>query len=162
MTKITLRALKPMRYATRRLLPGDEFEVTSKDAKLLVALKRAEGLDRPLSEIPPIPESLARKIADIKSDAAPQQAVPAVPETQVATPENQAGNAPADLANDPDLAAPNTSGDDGEPPVDEETPAEDLATVRAQYKEIVGRAPYAGWTVEQLKEKIAEAQKAKS
>lgn len=36
-----LRAIKPLKYDTRRLMPGDEFEVArSRDARLLLATKR--------------------------------------------------------------------------------------------------------------------------
>lgn len=38
-----LIALKSMTYATRRLLPGDGFDVADRDAKLLVGLKRARA-----------------------------------------------------------------------------------------------------------------------
>jgi hypothetical protein len=36
-----LKALKPFRYARRALRPGDVFEATSKDGRLLKAVRRA-------------------------------------------------------------------------------------------------------------------------
>lgn len=47
-----LRAIKPLKYDTRRLMPGDEFEVArSRDARLLLATKRVSKV----VEAPPAP-----------------------------------------------------------------------------------------------------------
>lgn len=58
--KRTMKALRDMRYGTRRLKAGDTFEATHGHAKLLDAMKRAEYVDegRPRRQIPPIPEAL--------------------------------------------------------------------------------------------------------
>lgn len=57
-----LTALKSFRYRTRRLLPGDEFDANDRDARALVAVKRARGVnDRPKATLPePPPELVAR------------------------------------------------------------------------------------------------------
>jgi len=40
--RLKLIALKPLRYAGKSLLSGDEFEASAKDAKLLKAIRKAE------------------------------------------------------------------------------------------------------------------------
>jgi hypothetical protein len=61
MSKITMTALKPMRYNTRRLVAGDTFEARVTDSKVLIALKRA-SLGRAEGNIPEIPADLVTKI----------------------------------------------------------------------------------------------------
>lgn len=58
-------ATKQFSYATRRLHPGDEFDARPRDARLLIAIKKAEEWrPRKVSRIPPPPPDLAQKIAD--------------------------------------------------------------------------------------------------
>lgn len=45
--KQKLIAVRPLTYATRRLLAGDEFEATRADARVLVAVNRARTMDQP-------------------------------------------------------------------------------------------------------------------
>lgn len=64
---ITLIANRPMRYGTRRLLAGDTFECERRHVKALIATKRCTAYDRPLTNIPPIPEQVKAKVAPIAS-----------------------------------------------------------------------------------------------
>jgi hypothetical protein len=93
-----LMASKRMRYATRRLLPGDVFEASNRDARLLVALKKASVHYAPAYQPPP------------------PAAAPAVAHE-----------------------------------------ADELKAARAEYEAAIGRKPFHGWGVEQLRAKIAEA-----
>lgn len=64
-----LIAEKNMRYSTRRLLPGDEFEASRRDGRLLVALGRAR-LAPPVVDTPPavepVPDDGPDDIADLR------------------------------------------------------------------------------------------------
>jgi hypothetical protein len=43
---ISLKAVKPLKYRTRRLLPGDDFRVKNeREARVLVGLRKAERND---------------------------------------------------------------------------------------------------------------------
>lgn len=44
-SRTRLVALKPLRYATRRLQAGDTFEAGYRDARLLIQIKRARTAD---------------------------------------------------------------------------------------------------------------------
>lgn len=58
-----LKAVKPLTYATRRLLPGDVFEARSRrDHKLLLATRKVEAV-REAAPVPPPPPAVAAKIA---------------------------------------------------------------------------------------------------
>lgn len=54
--KQKLIAVRPLTYATRRLQAGDEFEASSQDARVLIAVKRAKSVDE-ASEPGPAPSS---------------------------------------------------------------------------------------------------------
>lgn len=56
-----LRAVKSFRYATRRLLAGDEFTASNRDAKLLVAVRKATVVREP-ADVPPPPPAVAQQI----------------------------------------------------------------------------------------------------
>ena len=43
------------------------------------------------------------------------------------------------------------------PETDEKPEADELAAVRAEYEEAVGKKPYHGWSIAELREKMAEA-----
>lgn len=59
-----LIANKPLTYATRRLLAGDTFEASSRDARLLVGIKKARPHpDRVPGSIEPPPTEVGAKIA---------------------------------------------------------------------------------------------------
>jgi hypothetical protein len=59
-----LKALRPMTYATRRLLPGDVFEAKSRrDHRVLLATRKVEAMREPAS-VPPPPPAVAKKIAE--------------------------------------------------------------------------------------------------
>jgi len=59
-----LRATKPLHYNTRRLVAGDEFEASDKDARLLIAIRKAEAVRMP-THVPPPPPAVAAKIAEV-------------------------------------------------------------------------------------------------
>lgn len=42
---VTLKAVKGLRYATRMMTAGDTFEAKRKDARVLVAVKKAEYIE---------------------------------------------------------------------------------------------------------------------
>lgn len=54
-----LRATRPLTYLTRRLLPGDEFTASPRDARVLRATRRAEEVRDPVDLAPPSPEQAA-------------------------------------------------------------------------------------------------------
>lgn len=60
-------ALKSFSYATRRLMPGQAFQASSQDARLLVAIKKARE-EREPSAIAPPPAQLVAKIASTTED----------------------------------------------------------------------------------------------
>jgi hypothetical protein len=59
---MNLRATKQFRYDTRRLLPGDVFEASSRDARILLATRKVERV-RDAAVVPPPPPAVAAKIA---------------------------------------------------------------------------------------------------
>lgn len=64
-----LIAEKNMRYSTRRLLPGDEFEASRRDGRVLVAIGRAR-LASPEADaataVEPVPDDGPDDIADLR------------------------------------------------------------------------------------------------
>lgn len=59
-----MKASRPLTYNTRRLQPGDEFEVVnSRDVRVLEAIRKAHRV-RPEADVPPPPPALASKIAE--------------------------------------------------------------------------------------------------
>jgi hypothetical protein len=58
-----LRATKHFPYNNRRLLPGDTFEANDRDARLLLAVRKAERVRKPV-DLPPPPPDVAAKIVD--------------------------------------------------------------------------------------------------
>jgi hypothetical protein len=59
---VKLRAVKNLKYGTRRLLAGEEFDASDKDAKLLIGIKKASAVRQP-AHVPPPPPAVAEKIA---------------------------------------------------------------------------------------------------
>lgn len=73
----TLKALKPLRYATRQLVAGDVFEAQPRDARVLQAIGRAEPHVEPLRRGPGRPskaEVEAKRIADLQAIAEAEKA----------------------------------------------------------------------------------------
>lgn len=56
-----LRATRAFPYNSRRLLPGDLFEASDRDARLLLAVRKAERV-REAAIVPPPPPEVAAKI----------------------------------------------------------------------------------------------------
>ncbi|MBO9589541.1 hypothetical protein [Devosia sp.] len=56
-----LIATKSMTYATRRLLPGDEFQANNRDARTLVAIKKAKEKRIP-GQVDAPPATVAQKV----------------------------------------------------------------------------------------------------
>jgi hypothetical protein len=101
---INLKAVKPLKYRTRRLLPGEDFRVKSeREARVLVALKKAERNDNPN--------------AKVALDDARERV--------------------------------------GLNPISRDS--EDIKVWRDKYADKFGKRPFNGWSIDQLKEKIAEA-----
>lgn len=71
----TLKALKTLKYNTRRLQAGDTFEAKDRHAVALVAMKKAEIVDRQRGRLPRPPKSLLDKVkgAALNADAGQSQ-----------------------------------------------------------------------------------------
>lgn len=63
----SLIATRDFSYATRRLKAGDSFEVSDRDARILVAIKRARAPREP-GVIAPPSRALAGKLAQLDHD----------------------------------------------------------------------------------------------
>lgn len=101
---VNLKAVKALKYRTRRLLPDDDFRVKSeREARVLVALGKAVRND-----------NANRKVALDDARA-------------------KVGLGPISADSD------------------------DIKVWRDKYAEKLGKRPFNGWSIEQLKEKIAEA-----
>lgn len=71
----TLVALKRFTYATRRLLPGDDFEVRNDShARALVAIGKARPARKPGTIAPP-PAALLRKVEEAATGSMPAVSV---------------------------------------------------------------------------------------
>lgn len=215
-----LIATKPFRYGTRHLVAGDTFDARAKDAKLLIAMRKAkEG--RETGEIPPIPSGLAdrvkptppalygssilERVYQIGEEtvslgnivaAAHKDSGLTVEEWNILLTDDREQRIAAKLKEMQDAVAPADEEDDEEdeagltgpsgPSETETLPVEenpsntgpsgatgstgpsgpvvsvvdDLAAARAEYKKVIGRAPYNGWDAETLHAKIADFKKA--
>lgn len=69
MTMVRMRATKALTYNTRRLLPGDVFEVKPRDARVLLATRKVEAVREP-ANVPPPPPVVAAQIAAAAPPAA--------------------------------------------------------------------------------------------
>jgi hypothetical protein len=67
---VQITATRELRYAGKRVLPGDTFEASDKDAKILVAVKRATHGPTPAAAAPA--HVLATRAAPIEREAAPE------------------------------------------------------------------------------------------
>ena len=125
-----LIARKSFLYNTRRLLAGDEFEpVKPIHGKLLIAAKKArEKREAGKLSAPPLIVTNKVSKASRKHKVDPTEQPPAV--TQPAP------------APEPEPAAPEA--------------ADDMAALRAEYKEKVGRQPFMGWDAETLHAKMTK------
>lgn len=141
-----LRATQPMTYGTRRLQAGDRFAAPERDARILLAIRKAERM-RELGNVPPPPpavvEKIAAAVAPRQESRAPEVAVPAE------QPLNE-GNAT--------VVATGNAGSDGErAPMPAAVTPPDLMAARADYEQIFGKRPYHGWDAATLREKIGAA-----
>ena len=118
-----LKAIKALIYNTRRLLPGDVFECKPRDARVWLAIRKAEAMRDPV-ELPPPPPAVAQKIA--AAVPPPPPIAPAAPPLPATVPVAQ--------------AAP-----------------DHLGVLRAEYRNVFGKAPFMGWDAATLLEKIAAA-----
>jgi hypothetical protein len=141
-----LIATKPFSYATRRLLPNDEFEATNQHARLLVAIGKAR-------------ESDAREKGKL---AAPSKKLKKKAVKAIAPKKAKAAEAePASTVEGEGEAVGAMTTRTVKPPADEpaalaEAPADDLAALRQQYKDKFGKQPFMGWSVATLQDKLAE------
>lgn len=127
-----LIALKPMRYGTRRLLPGDDFEATPAHGRLLVAIRKAaDPLKREVGRVAAPKASVLQKAAEAtkQEGTEPDTTQPPAP-------------AAAEGATTPATLHP---------------AGETIDTLRAEYLALVGKKPFNGWDIETLQAKIAQA-----
>lgn len=62
-------ATKAMRYGGRSLAPGDEFDASGRDGRLLVAIGKARlAPDAPVEADPPAKQSRAYKRRDLRAE----------------------------------------------------------------------------------------------
>jgi hypothetical protein len=139
-----LIATKPFSYATRRLLPNDEFEATNQHARLLVAIGKARESDaREKGKLAAPSKKLKKKavkaIAPKKAKAVEAKPAEAPEEEAVGAMTTKTVKPPAD-----------------EPAALAEAPADDLTALRQQYKDKFGKQPFMGWSVATLQDKLAE------
>lgn len=147
-----LMATKSFRYRTRRLVPGggfeavnrvkpgDIFEASDKDARLLLAIKKAKS-SRPSADVAAPPATIAAKIRRAivppapPAAQAPAQASPPLPQTQPSEPAGATQPAP---------------------PVETA-----LEALREEYRTVFGKPPFNRWTASELAKRIDEAKAAK-
>jgi hypothetical protein len=116
-----LIATRYLKYGTRRMLAGDEFEAKPAHARLLIGIKKARDASKrepvKLSAPPLIVTDKIAKADKVKHEVDPTDQPPAV-----------------------------TAGE-----------TDDLATARAEYQAKVGKRPFHGWGVAELRAKMAES-----
>ena len=67
-----LIALKEMRYDTRRLLPGDEFEATTPHGRLLIAARKAaDPLKRDIGKVASPSPAVLKKASEVVDSTPP-------------------------------------------------------------------------------------------
>lgn len=123
-----LTATRSFLYNTRRLLAGDDFETVKPiHGKLLIAAKKARERREPGKlSAPPLIVTDKVTKAERKHKVDPTDQPPAVTQPS------------------PEVAA--------EPAPE----ADDMAALRAEYKEKVGKQPYMGWDAETLHAKMTK------
>lgn len=70
---VTLEAAKRFRYRTRMMVPGETFQASPNDARLLIGIKRARIAERVAGTIPAPPKAVSDAIA---GKPAPDPALP--------------------------------------------------------------------------------------
>lgn len=65
---VTIEATKRLRYRTRMIVPGEAFQATPGDARLLIAVKKAKTADRVVGEIAAPPKGVADKFKAFDPD----------------------------------------------------------------------------------------------
>ncbi len=126
-----LVALRSLSYDTRRLLPGDQFEATPAHGRLLVAVKKAR-LVREVGTVAPPPAAVKQKAAQMPVGGG---RLPFNPPPMKTTAEGF----------DEAMANPRSiSADDG------------MQAMRAAYQDKFGRRPDMRWSIDTLREKLAE------
>jgi hypothetical protein len=149
-TGVRMITTKPLLYATRRLQAGDEFYATKAHADVLVKLKKARYPDqRPPEDLADMPAALR---ARIERGAATKGEVAPPPGDLVERAIAQTGERAAESVAAFDHDGKNGPGGSAAP---EQT--DELAALRSEYMQVTGRRFFAGWTVEQLRQRIAEA-----
>lgn len=136
MALLKLKATKPFRYASRALAVGDQFEASSRDARVLTAIRKAEYV-RAEGKVAAPP---ARVVARAKAATAAEPAKPKEPTTSAAPPSLP----------DPEAAAR------------QEAAAEELKTARTEYEAAMGKRPGPQWDVATIRQRMADAADAKS
>lgn len=148
-TGVRMFAVKPLNYGTRRLMAGDPFYSTKAHADLLVKLGKARFPDqRDTADLGDMPEALRARVERTQGAKMAELAAP-----------------PADLVEraagqQPDSAAAAFDGDgDGLPGGSSAPePSEALTELRREYTRVTGRRFFSGWTADDLRQRISEAQ----
>ncbi len=140
MTTRHLIATKPHTYGTRHLEAGEGYEASAKHAKLLVAIKKSRyDENRGGDALAAPPQDLVEKI---KTRATQGRSTP-----------------PGEIAkSEPPAAPPPEPMNQGASTDPAEGAAADLAAVRAEYSEKMGKRPFNGWDINELRAKMAGAQ----
>jgi hypothetical protein len=143
---------KPLLYATRRLQAGDEFYATKAHADVLVKLKKARYPDqRPPEDLAAMPDALRERVT---RGAVTKGEVAAPPADLVTRALAQTGDAAESGS------AFDHDGNGGPGGSTAPAPSLGLTELRRQYTQVTGRRFFAGWTEDELRQRIAEAQKA--
>ena len=149
-------ATKPFTYGTRKLQPGDEFGARNRnDFLILKGIGKARPADvREPTTIAPPPSKVVEKAQRNAPQPKAESAAPSQPTPSASTPASVTAT-----------SLPVQGGTDlmgGDEKKSEEPLSQDhIKQLRIEYQNMVGKAPFNGWTEEQLQAKIDEA-KAKS
>ena len=170
------------RYGLRTVKAGEEFETQAVYGKIWIGLGLAKASDgsvpakasvvrsKPDPEAPK-PETIFDAPGSETDEERHRRLFPdRVYEGVVSTPESEASGVPPVIAEPsqasifqmPDLEPEEEDSShlsDIEADTDDEDDADDIAALRARYEELYGKKPYMGWKEDQLREKIADAEK---
>ncbi len=130
MAKVRMVAVKMLRYASRMMRRGEEFEATPKDAKVLSAV----GLAR-------IIEERETRVIDTAPKRKAKQPLPQDP--------GPAAPAPVLPASEPAPALPPLM-----PLVDDRSDQDEVDALAAEYEKLTGNAPDGRWRAARIEREI--------
>lgn len=147
-------ANRNMRYGTRMLQAGDEFEAKARDARLLIAIGRAKPSAGTYSTkvTPPTPAVMAELQAKLQAPAeAPEDPQKTAADDGV---EGSGDNQPPEPVEALNTPAPEPVAATSSPTVD---PEAQKAELRRRYREKTGEAPDYRWSTTRLLRELGEA-----